>query len=116
MKNVRGQRLNSEYQREIYDIIVNRVKDADITEMVSVLRVEVTPDLKHAKVWISVYSQNEEKRLATYRAVERAAGFIRHELSLVMRQRTVPELHFVLDGSMEYSDKINRLLNEIHKD
>ncbi len=116
MKNVRGARLNSEYQRELYDIITNRVKDADITEMVSVLRVEVTPDLKHAKVWLSVYAKDEEKRQKTYRAIERAAGFIRHELSLVMSQRTVPELHFTLDDSMEYSDKINRLLNEIHKD
>lgn len=116
MKGVRGERLNSEYQRAIYEIITGRVKDADITAMISVLRVEVTSDLKHAKVWLSVYSPDEEKRGKTFRAVERAAGFIRHELSLVMRTRTVPELHFVLDDSMEYSDKINKLLGQIHKD
>lgn len=116
MKKVRGERLNGEFQREIYDIIVNRLKDADVTEMVSVMKAEIAPDLKHAKVWLSVYSTDAEKKERTFRAVERSAGFIRRELARVMRTRTVPELHFLLDDSMEYSARIDKLIDEIHKD
>jgi ribosome-binding factor A len=65
MKVKRTDRLNGEYQREIYNII-KKLKNPDITEMFSIMRVDVTSDLKHAKVYVSVYSTNQEKKAKTF--------------------------------------------------
>ena len=109
----RTDRLNPEFQREIYDIITRRLKNPLVTEMFSVLRVDCTKDLSHAKVYISVYSSSEEKKTATFNAIKADAKKIRHELSRSMHIRTVPELNFVLDDSMEYSAKMEKLFSEI---
>lgn len=109
----RTDRLNPEFQREIYDIITRRLKNPLVTEMFSVLRVDCTKDLSHAKVYISVYSSSEEKKTATFNAIKADAKKIRHELSRSMHIRTVPELNFVPDDSMEYSAKMEKLFSEI---
>ena len=62
MKVKREQRLNSEFQKEIYDILKNKVKNHDITEMFSILEVDVTNDLKYAKVYVSIFSTNPERK------------------------------------------------------
>ena len=113
MAKIRTSRLSAEYRKAVYEIITTKVKDADITEMVSVMNVDVTPDLKHAKVYLSVFSKDETRKKATFDAIARSAGFIRRELAHMMSTRTVPELNFILDDSMDYSDKINRLLKDI---
>lgn len=109
----RTDRLNEEFKREISEIIARRLKNPAITEMVSVMRVETAGDLSHARVYVSVFSKDPEKKAATFAAVKSEAGRIRKELSAVMRIRTVPELHFFEDDSMEYSDRINKLLKGI---
>lgn len=111
----RTERLNSEFKKEIHEIISRRIFDPEITEMVSVVKVDVSRDLAQAKVFISVFSKDAEKQRATFEAVKRNAKRIRYELGGSMRIRTVPELVFILDGSMEYSDKINKLFAEIEK-
>ena len=118
MKRVSGgvsrtERLNSEFQREICDVILRRLKNPLVTEMVSVVKVDVSPDLAHAKVFLSVFSVNENKKQATFNALCADAKRIRHELSKTMRIRTIPELHFILDDSMEYSAKISSLINKV---
>ena len=113
MKGKREQRLNSELQREIYDILKNKVKDPEISEMFSVLEVDVTNDLRYAKVYVSVYSTDEEKRKSTFAAVQRAAKQVRKELAAVMRIRTVPELTFLLDESSAYGQRIEEILSGI---
>lgn len=109
----RTDRLNEEFKREISEIISRRLKNPAITEMVSVMRVETAGDLSHARVYVSVFSKDPAKKAATFAAVKSEAGRIRKELSAVMRIRTVPELHFFEDDSMEYSDRINKLLKGI---
>ncbi|MBR1867049.1 MAG: 30S ribosome-binding factor RbfA [Clostridia bacterium] len=111
MKEKRERRLNSEFQREIYDILKNRVKDPEITEMFSILQVDITNDLKHAKVYVSVYSVSEQKRKTTFDAIKNSAKQVRMELGKVMRVRTVPELDFILDNSAEYGQKIDKILS-----
>lgn len=111
----RTDRLNSEFKKEIYEIIARRLHDPDITEMVSVLKVDVSRDLSTAKVFVSVFSKDTEKRDKTFGAIKANAKRIRFELGSVMRIRTVPELTFILDDSMEYSDKINKIFAEIEK-
>ena len=109
----RNDRLNGEFQKEIYEIISRRLKNPLVTEMFSVLRVDASRDLSYAKVFISVYSKDEEKKKTTFEAIVKDAKKIRYELAKVMRVRTVPELHFVLDGSMEYGDKMDKLFKSI---
>ena len=111
----RNDRLNSEFQKEIYDIISRRLKNPLVTEMFSILRVDTSRDLSHAKVYISIYSTSEEKKTATFNAISGDAKKIRYELAQVIRARTVPELHFFLDDSMEYGDKMEKLFKSINE-
>ena len=111
MKKVREQRLAGEFRKNIYEILTTRVKDAEITEMFSVADVEVTNDLKHAKVYVSVFSGTDEKKDATFEAIKNSSGFIRRELGAMMHIRTVPELHFFRDNSSAYGDRIDKILS-----
>ena len=111
----RQERLNSELQKEIYEVISRKLKNPLVSEMFSVIKVDCSKDVSHAKVYISVYSKDQEKRDKTFKAMVDDAKKIRYELSKSMLLRTVPELHFVLDDSMEYSDKINKLFLQIEK-
>ncbi|MBQ7643256.1 MAG: 30S ribosome-binding factor RbfA [Clostridia bacterium] len=113
MKNKREGRLNSEFQREIYEILKNRIKDPEMTEMFSILAVETTSDLKHAKVFVSVYSTDEEKKKKTFTAIKNSAKTVRTLLSREMHIRTVPELNFALDESADYGQKIDKILSTI---
>lgn len=109
----REKRLNSEFQREIYSILKYKVKNPDLTEMFSISEVEVTNDLKYAKVFVSVFSADEEKKKATFKAICDSAKFVRAELGKTMRIRTVPELRFIADASEEYGNKIESILSGI---
>ena len=109
----REKRLNSEFQREIYDILKYKVKNPDLTEMFSISEVDVTNDLKYAKVYVSVFSTDENKKKATFDAIVSSAKFVRSELGKVMRIRTVPELRFLSDESNEYGNKIEGILSGI---
>ena len=111
----RNDRLNGEFQKEIYEIISRRLKNPLVTEMFSILRVDSSRDLSYAKVYVSVYSTNAEKKKATFEAIKADAKKIRFELAKVIRARTVPELNFILDDSMEYGDKMDKLLIKIEK-
>ena len=111
MKGKREQRLNSEFQKEIYNILKNKVKNHDITEMFSILEVEVTNDLKYAKVFVSIFSTNEERKQKSFEAICSSAKFVKGELAKIMRIRTVPELKFVLDTSADYGNKIEKILS-----
>ncbi len=112
MSRIRMEKINSELAKCIYEIITRQVKNADLTEMVSVTRVDTDPDLKNAKVFVSVFGE-EERAEATFAAVRNSAGFIRRQLAGMMKLRTVPSLHFVRDDSMAYSMKINKLIDEV---
>ena len=109
----RNDRLNGEFQKEIYEIISRRLKNPLVTEMFSILRVDASRDLSHAKVYISVYSADENKKKTTFEAIKADAKKIRFELAKVIRARTVPELQFILDDSMEYGDKMEKLFKSI---
>lgn len=111
----RNQRMNSELQKDIYEVISRKLKNPLITQMFSIVSVSVSKDLAHADVFISVYSTDETKKLETFNAIKNDAKRIRYELAKFSRARTVPELHFYLDGSMEYGDKMDKLFIKIAK-
>ena len=73
----------------------------------------MTNDLKHAKVYVSVFSADKEKSQATFEAICDSAKAVRTELSKTMHIRTVPELHFVTDNSTDYGNKIDKILSTL---
>jgi len=109
--NRRQVQVGEEIQQIISYLIQRELKDPRIG-FVTVTQVEVTQDLKYARVFVSVMGSDEERK-ATMAALLSARGFIRHEVATRMTTRTVPELQFKLDRGLEYSDQINRLLNEL---
>ena len=114
MKVSRTSRLNGEYQKEVSEII-RRMKDRtpDLKGLISVTEADVAPDLKTAYVYVSIYGVNEEEAKTSLKALQNAAGYIRHELAQVMRMRTVPALTFRVDGSMSYGSKMDELFKSI---
>ena len=116
MKTPRTTRLNGEYQKEI-SAILRRLKDrtSGLKGIVSITEADVAPDLKTAKIYISIYAASEEEKLRSFEVIQENAGFIRHELSQVMRMRTVPALTFLWDGSMTYGAKMDELFKKINE-
>ena len=115
MKGLRGERLASQFREEIHKVISTSLRNRypELSAIISVTTADVAPDLKNAKVYISIYDVNEDKKRNSFEIISQNAGFIRHELSKVLHLRTVPELRFYTDGSMEYGDKIDKLLKNI---
>ena len=114
MKVSRTSRLNGEYQKEI-SVILRRLKDKapNLKGLISVTETDVAPDLKTAIVYVSIYGTNDEETKRSFAILQKNAGYIRHELSQVMRMRTVPSLTFRMDGSMVYGAKMDELFKKI---
>jgi ribosome-binding factor A len=106
----RSVRVGDLMREEIADILMHKVKDPRIG-FLTVTGVDLSDDLRYAKVFVSIYK--DEEREATLKGIETAKGFIRRELGKRMRLKFVPELVFRLDKSIEYGDKIDRLLKEV---
>ena len=116
MANYRMQRVNSEVQKAVMEIINNSVKDPRLTDIISVTGAEVDQDLKNAKVYLSIYSNDPARKQSNFDAIKSSAGFIKRELSKKLPHiRQVPNLNFFIDESLDYSDKINRILDDINK-
>ncbi|MGM0440652.1 MAG: 30S ribosome-binding factor RbfA [Chlamydiota bacterium] len=113
MKPKRVDRLNTLLQEVISEVIAKEVKDPEVIgKLISVTAVEVTPDLHHAKVYISIISEAEEKELIVS-ALNRAAGFIATNASKKVTMRYFPNLNFILDNSVEKRMKIDKILSKI---
>ena len=112
MSAIRGDRINEEVKKTVSGII-REMKDPRISPMTTLTTVEVTKDLKYAKIGVSVYDQDDSIRKETVDALNHAAGFIAHELGQNMLIRRVPSMKFYLDGSIEYSIHISEILNNL---
>lgn len=106
----RTRRVGEQMQRELAALIREEVKDPRVG-MVTVAGVEVTRDLAHAKVYITVLG-DAESRDASLAALNKAAGFLRHELGQRMLTRTVPQLRFVYDESIERGSRLSALIDK----
>ena len=107
-------RINEELKREVSNIINYEVKNSNVTGMISITKVKTTPDLRYAKISISVInSKNVKNTLAGLKA---ASGFIRSRVAEKINLRITPELVFELDDSMVYGERIDNILKDIMKD
>ncbi|MGB2591082.1 MAG: 30S ribosome-binding factor RbfA [Candidatus Acidiferrum sp.] len=113
--NHRHERVGEEIAHEINAMLAGELKDPRLEGMVVASEVRVQPDMKHARVFINVQGSSKEQNDAI-KALEHAAGFIRRELIERLQLRRLPELHFTLDHSQEYKERIDQLLKEMKKD
>ena len=118
MKIARGERLSGEFQKEISTVISTKLRNnfPELSAIISVTEADVAPDLKSAKIYISIFDTDLERSKNSFNIIKENAGFIRHELAKVMRIRTIPELRFHIDESMEYGSKIDKILNGLDAD
>lgn len=113
--SIKNTRINMEVQRELSQIIRSEIKDPRIHPLTSVVAVEVTPDLKYCKAYISVLG-DEEAGKATIEGLRSAASFVRRELAHRVNLRNTPEIKFILDQSIEYGVNMSKLIDEVTKD
>ena len=112
--NNRQGRIDEEYKKVLSQLISFELKEPSVTGMVSVTRVKVTPDLKYAKVSVSILnSKNVNETLA---GLKKSSGYIRTAIAHRVNLRTTPELIFEFDESIEYGAKIDNILKNIIKD
>lgn len=107
-------RINEELKREVSNIINYEVKNSNVTGIISITKVKTTPDLRYAKISVSVINSRNVKQTLT--GLKAASGFIRSRVAEKINLRITPELVFELDDSMVYGERIDNILKDIMKD
>ena len=110
--SVKSTRINGEVQRVLVEIIRGDIKDPRISPLTSVVAVEVAPDLKTCKAWISVFG-DEKAREDTYKGLKSAEGYIKNQLARIINLRNTPEITFIIDQSIEYGVNMSKKIDEV---
>ncbi len=113
--SVKNTRINGEVQRVLAEIIRGGIKDPRIAPMTSVVAVEVAPDLKTCKAWISVLG-DEKAQADTLEGLKSAEGYIRNQLAHTINLRNTPQITFIMDQSSAYGVNMSKLIDEVNKD
>lgn len=113
--NTRLNRINEELKKEISHVITFELKNSNITGLISVTKVKITPDLRFARVYVSLL--NSKSKSKTIAGIQSASGYIRGQIAKKINLRVTPDLQFELDESMEYGEKMDKIIaNAIKKD
>ncbi len=110
--SIKNTRINGEVQRVLAEIIRREIKDPRISPLTSVVSVEVAPDLKSCKAWISVLG-DEEARTSTFQGLKSAEGFIKSKLAKEINLRNTPSITFIMDQSIEYGVNMSRKIDDV---
>lgn len=110
--SVKNTRINGEVLKELSNIIRSEIKDPRINPMTSVVAVEVAPDLKTCKAYISVLG-DEKSQKDTITGLKSAEGYIRRQLARTVNLRNTPEIRFIFDQSIEYGINMSKLIDEV---
>ena len=110
--SVKNTGINGEVLKELSNIIRSEIKDPRINPMTSVVAVEVAPDLKTCKAYISVLG-DEKSQKDTITGLKSAEGYIRRQLARTVNLRNTPEIRFILDQSIEYGINMSKLIDEV---
>lgn len=113
--SIKNTRINGEVQKELSAIIQNEIKDPRIAPMTSVVSVEVAPDLKTCKAYISVLG-DEKAVQDTLAGLRSAEGYIRRQLARSVNLRNTPEIRFIMDQSIAYGVSMSKLIDEVVKE
>jgi ribosome-binding factor A len=112
--SVKNTRINAEVQRELSNIIRGEIKDPRIHPLTSVVAVEVAPDLKTCKAYISILGDKESQK-DTLDGLRSAEGYIRNQLARTINLRNTPKITFVLDQSIEYGVNMSKLIDDVNR-
>ena len=107
-------RINEELRKELSSILAFELKNPNITGMLSVTKVKITPDFKYAKVYVSILNSKDVEK--TMQGLKESAGFIRSRIAKEVNLRITPELVFEIDDSLEQGMRIDRILKDLKKD
>ena len=113
--SIKNTRINGEVQKVLSEIIRKEIKDPRINPMTSVVTVEVAPDLKTCKAYISVLG-DEAAQKDTLAGLKSAEGYIRTKLAHTVNLRNTPQIRFILDQSIEYGVNMSKLIDDVNKD
>ena len=113
--SIKNTRINGEVLKELSNIIRGEIKDPRIHPMTSVVAVEVAPDLKSCKAYISVLG-DEAVQKDTLAGLKSAEGYIRMKLAHTVNLRNTPQIRFILDQSIEYGVNMSKLIDDVNKD
>ena len=113
--SIKNTRINTEVQRELSNILRGGIKDPRVAPMTSVVAVEVAPDLKTCKAYISVLGDKKDQE-DTITGLQSAEGYIRRELARTINMRNTPEIRFIMDQSIEYGVNMTKKINDLTKD
>lgn len=113
--SIKNTRVNGEVQKELSNIIRGGIKDPRVAPMTSVVAVEVAPDLKTCKAYISVLG-DEKAQEDTIKGFQSAEGYIRRELARKLNMRNTPEIKFVMDQSIAYGVAMSKMIDDVTKD
>ena len=113
--SIENTRVNGEVQRELSNIIRGGIKDPRVAPMTSVVAVEVAPDLKTCKAYISVLG-DEKAQEDTIKGLQSAEGYIRRELARKLNMRNTPEIKFVMDQSIAYGVAMSKMIDDVTRD
>lgn len=114
MEFSRNERVGEEIKKAVSEIINNELKDPRIEGLISVTKVDLTKDLRHAKIYLSIFGDEQTKN-RTFEAIKNAEGFIRRGLASRIRLRFIPEISLKIDDSIQYGIKISKLLDQVNK-
>lgn len=112
MSNYRNGRISEEIKKNVSTIINSKIKDPRLSGMISVTKVDVTRDYSYAKVFVSIFASEKEKK-DSIQALQKSSGFIRKELGKKIKMRHIPQILIELDEGLEHSMNIERLLHQI---
>ncbi len=112
--NIRPERVAKAILREVSAILRDDLKDPRIG-FTTITKVEITPDIRHAQIYYSVLGNEKQKR-STEIALKSANGFIKTLIGRRLKLRFTPEIAFIVDRSLEHQDRIDRLIERIHKE
>lgn len=107
-------RINEELRKELSSILAFELKNPNITGMLSVTKVKITPDFKYAKVYVSILNSKDVEK--TMQGLKESAGFIRSRIAKEVNLRITPELVFEIDDSLEQGMRIDSILKDLKKD
>ena len=113
--SIKNTRINTEVQRELSNILRGGIKDPRVAPMTSVVAVEVAPDLKTCKAYISVLGDKKAQE-DTITGLQSAEGYIRRELARKLNMRNTPEIKFVMDQSIAYGVAMSKMIDDVTRD
>lgn len=111
--NTRLNRINEELKKEISHVITFELKNTNITGLISVTKVKITPDLRFARVYVSLL--NSKSKTKTMAGLQNAVGYIRGQIAKKINLRVTPDLQFELDESMEYGERMDKIISDAIK-